>query len=282
MPCSDQSDPVPVNKPPKLSRFNGLDVNTWMRFTKSWFICSPPPRTKEQKSHPATFPAKLAEEHIRFFSRPLETVLDPFSGVGTTAQAAAALNRLGIGIEINPEFHRIATDRLSLSEMHILGDSMNAAPILQMNGVLKVHYILTSPPYWNMLSLSRGGVESVHKEREGEGLNLDYGRIAGNLGDIQDYWEFMEKLCTVFIGLKNVLEKDRYITIIAQNIRIKSGEVVPFVYDLTRMLSFYYTFKGERIWCQDNKKLGCWGWPSEFVTNVHHHYCLNFKNDKRS
>jgi hypothetical protein len=31
---------------------------------------------------------------------------------------------------------------------------------------------------------------------------------------------------------------------------------------------------------QENKPLGCWGWPTEFVTNVHHHYCLNFKNDR--
>ena len=39
-------------------------------------------------------------------------------------------------------------------------------------------------------------------------------------------------------------------------------------------------FKGEKIWCQDNKKLGIWGYPSEFVSNVHHHYCLIFKKPK--
>ena len=33
------------------------------------------------------------------------------------------------------------------------------------------------------------------------------------------------------------------------------------------------------LWLQENKRLGPWGWPTEFVTNVHHHYCLNFKNE---
>ena len=51
------------------------------------------------------------------------------------------------------------------------------------------------------------------------------------------------------------------------------------LWDLARALSATYAFKGERLWVQDNKRLGCWGWPSEFVTNVHHHYCLVFKNE---
>jgi len=68
--------------------------------------------------------------------------------------------------------------------------------------------------------------------------------------------------------------------VVAQNIRVPQGEVIPFAWDLTARLREHYTFKGERIWAQDNKRLGCWGWPSELVTNVHHHYCLNFKHDR--
>jgi len=48
-------------------------------------------------------------------------------------------------------------------------------------------------------------------------------------------------------------------------------------WDLAGELDRFLVFKGERVWCQDNKKLGIWGYPSEFVLNVHHHYCLVFK-----
>jgi hypothetical protein len=39
------------------------------------------------------------------------------------------------------------------------------------------------------------------------------------------------------------------------------------------------SFQGERIWCQDSKKLGIWGYPTVFVPNYHHHYCLIFRRD---
>jgi len=84
------------------------------------------------------------------------------------------------------------------------------------------------------------------------------------------------------IGIDELAHRkgQRYLTVVVQNVRVPGGEVKPLAWDLARRLSEWYTFKGERIWVQDNKPLGCWGWPREFVTNVHHHYCLNFKNDR--
>ena len=40
------------------------------------------------------------------------TVLDPFGGSGTTAQVAAQLNRNAILCELNPEYIKIANQRL--------------------------------------------------------------------------------------------------------------------------------------------------------------------------
>ena len=40
-------------------------------------------------------------------------ILDCFSGSGTTCVAAKELNRRFIGIEIDPEYHKISLDRLN-------------------------------------------------------------------------------------------------------------------------------------------------------------------------
>jgi site-specific DNA-methyltransferase (adenine-specific) len=63
--------------------------------------------------HPAIFPEALAKDHIASWSNPGDVVLDPFSGSGTTCKAAKELNRQWCGIEINPEYVKIAQQRLA-------------------------------------------------------------------------------------------------------------------------------------------------------------------------
>lgn len=266
---------------PRISPVNGLDIRTWMRFTRSWFICNPPPRRKTELRHPAKFPEAVAQSAIEFFTGPGEIVLDPFGGVASTVAAAAAAGRKGIGIEISPEFHSLAAGRTDLGEGRmLLGDARDAVMLLRDAGIERVQYIVTSPPYWDMLRQGRGNVESTHRKRSRAGLKTAYSDHPLDLGNIGDYEEFLKSLSTVLGGLRQVLERGRYLTVVIQNVRVPGGEVKPLAWDLTRLLSEIYTFKGERIWLQENKPLGCWGWPREFVTNVHHHYCLNFKNDR--
>lgn len=56
------------------------------------------------KKHPAVFPLELAEKIIKYYSFNNDVVLDPFSGVGTTAKAAVANDRRFVAIEINPKY----------------------------------------------------------------------------------------------------------------------------------------------------------------------------------
>ena len=64
------------------------------------------------KSHPAIFPEALARDHILSWSNEGDTVLDPFSGSGTTAKMARLMGRRAIGIEVNQEYCDIAVERL--------------------------------------------------------------------------------------------------------------------------------------------------------------------------
>jgi site-specific DNA-methyltransferase (adenine-specific) len=62
--------------------------------------------------HPATFPEKLAEDHILSWSNEGDTILDPMAGSGTTLKMAKKNNRNYIGIEISAEYCKIAEERL--------------------------------------------------------------------------------------------------------------------------------------------------------------------------
>jgi DNA modification methylase len=57
-------------------------------------------------------PADLAKRCILAGSRPGDTILDPFSGAGTTALVADRLQRNAIGIELNPEYSSMSRERV--------------------------------------------------------------------------------------------------------------------------------------------------------------------------
>lgn len=66
------------------------------------------------KIHTAVFPEKLAEFFILSATNEGDTVLDPFSGSGTTAKVCKDNNRNCIGIELNSEYVKIAKERCEL------------------------------------------------------------------------------------------------------------------------------------------------------------------------
>ena len=66
--------------------------------------------------HPAIFPLKLAEDHIKSWSNEGDTVLDPFLGSGTTAIACLNLNREFVGFELDEKYFDIAQKRIADAE----------------------------------------------------------------------------------------------------------------------------------------------------------------------
>lgn len=59
-------------------------------------------------AHFATMPPALAERCILAGSREGDTILDPFSGSGTTGYAATRNGRRYVGIDLNPAYHDLA------------------------------------------------------------------------------------------------------------------------------------------------------------------------------
>ena len=65
------------------------------------------------EAHFATFPEKLIDTCIKAGSKKNDIVLDPFSGAGTTGVVACKLNRIYIGIELNPDYAEMSKNRLA-------------------------------------------------------------------------------------------------------------------------------------------------------------------------
>lgn len=70
------------------------------------------------RSHSAAFPETLPEWFIKLFTTEGDTVLDPFSGSGTTLKVAKTMKRNAIGIEILDEYCEITANRVGLKKIN--------------------------------------------------------------------------------------------------------------------------------------------------------------------
>lgn len=68
---------------------------------------------KDKYHHPTIKPINIIKNIIINSSKEGDIILDCFCGSGTTCVASKELNRKFIGIEIDPEYHKIAVDRLN-------------------------------------------------------------------------------------------------------------------------------------------------------------------------
>jgi DNA modification methylase len=268
------------------NKLNNLDPKTWLKFQKSWFIHNPPPRKKGVIVHPAKFPETMAQEFVEFFTKSGETVLDPMAGTGSTLVAALRAGRNSYGIELNPHYAEIAREIIEQEKAALTATTDTGSLTAEMitgNASLAVDYqlpiidyMLTSPPYWDMLHAK--GAENQKKRRESSALDVVYSDDPNDLGNVRDYEEFLARLVTIYTGLKPLLREKAYLTIIVKNIK-KGGKIYPLAWDIGRELGKVYTLKDEKIWMQDNQRLAPFGLGSAWVSNTFHHYCLQFRND---
>lgn len=91
-----------------LSMLTKEEMQAWMR--SNW---SDIKGESTRNGHPAPYPVTLVERLIRMFSFAGDTVLDPFSGTGSTALASLSCGRNSISNELEPAYHRIAVQRLN-------------------------------------------------------------------------------------------------------------------------------------------------------------------------
>lgn len=258
------------------NKLNDLTGREWIKFSKSWILFNAlHSDLKEEretlgdigKDHPATFSPTMVSEFIQFFTKKGQTVLDPFLGIGSTLVACDRTKREGIGIELSKKYGEMAKKRTS--QKIIIGDARD----IDKFKLPRIDYSITSPPYWNVLNRSTGSFEKTRKKR---GLSTKYSDAKKDLGNIDEYEEFLDTMFDIYEKIYKVLKPGGYITIIVKNVK-QNGQFYPLAWDLAKKLSSLYELKDEKIWIQDKVRLAPYGYPYAWTSNIIHHYCLNFR-----
>jgi DNA modification methylase len=249
-----------------------------------WFVVKPPPREKNVLLHPAKFPEPFIQQFIERFTAPGERVFDPMAGTGSSLIAAAACNRAAYGIELNPAFCDIIQQRFKARRAELpattawrvcAGDAGAAKTYNKLPS--SFHYVITSPPYWDMLRMK--GAETQQKRKQA-GLLQFYSDDKRDLGNMASYEDFLENLVKIYQRVGARLEPGRYMTIIVKNVK-KKGQIFPLAWDLSFRLRKDFALCREQFWCQDDQKLAPFGYRYAWVSNTFHHYCLHFQKPPR-
>jgi len=264
-------------------RANSLDGKTWARCSIS--VWSDIRKSKEELKlkHPALFPAQLVERIIECFLPPDgKTVLDPFCGFGSTIVAARNLGKTGIGLDINPEYVKAARAR---ARRRPVGQKRaparppcrviraNAADVLKHVDPGSVDLVVTSPPYWDVLTRRRSADRKAVR---------NYGESGDDLGRIREYDEFLTALRRVFAEVLLALKPGAYCVVIVMDVR-KRDRFYPLHSDLAAaMQAAGYLWDDLIIWDrrQEYNNFRPLGYPAVFRINKAHEYVLIFQKPR--
>lgn len=286
----ESEDAVAEEKPKTVdprNKLNSLTSTEWIAETVSVWnqrgLGAGHPDAQIERQHPAPFSFTDISRLIRFFTKPGGLVLDPFVGVGSTLKACALEGRRGIGIELIPKYVELTRKRL-LTEVPdaerreaqeiVEGDALTA---LQAIDSETVDFVVTSPPYWNILH------KEDHKalqERKNHGLDTRYSDDARDLGNIPDYESFLQKLTEILRECGRTLRSNKYMAVIVSDFRDKS-KFVMFHADLANALASHKLgLRGLKVLYQRHKRVFPYGYPYAYVPNIHHQYILILQNER--
>lgn len=264
-------------------RANDLDGRTWQRYSIS--VWSDIRKTPEEARlrHPAAFPVALAARLIRCFTtRDDRIILDPFAGTGATLLAAEMLGRVGIGIDVSPQYCELARRRQlpplalegveagagGLGQRRVYCD--DARNLLRYVAPGSVDLCITSPPYWDILL----------RRRTADGKPVrHYGDADADLGKIASYPAFLQALEEVFARVFEALRPGRYCVVVVMDLR-KGGRFYPFHVDVaSRLESIGFEWDDLIVWDRRHEynHLRPLGYPYRFRVNKVHEFVLIFR-----
>lgn len=266
----------------KRNKLNDLTGKEWLKLTASFWLSEKCTDDKDAYKHPAPFLVKDIQKLISLFTKKEMRVLDPFCGSGTTLLASTLLNRYGIGIDLNTEYRDLAIDRLSKKDInefrdfeYFLGDSNDV-----LENLNNIDYIVTSPPYHNILKNKGSGIRKESKKgyRNGSRIGVDYySDLPNDLGNKESYEEFLASFSQIMSKGFNVLNNKKYCSIVVSDFTVDKKEVC-VQGDIVRLMQeIGFEFVGTIALLQNNKPLYPFGYPYAYKINHHHQNIINFR-----
>jgi len=278
-PKSHAAGDGPAKRKTAARRCNSLDGKRWLQNSISvWSDIRKSPEELRLK-HPAMFPVALATRLMEsFLPSGLQTVLDPFAGIGSTLVAAAQLGKQAIGLELSPEFVELAVNRPDgpraagrTAGKAATGKAViynaSATDLLQFVPENSIDMCLTSPPYWDILNQRRTADSKAVRH---------YGNLQNDLGTIADYDDFLSALTNIFADVLRVLKPGAHCCIVVMDLR-KKNRFYPFHSDLaSRLQAIGYEFDDLIIWNRQSEynNLRPLGYPAVFRVNKVHEFVL--------
>lgn len=287
----DGNQPAAIHAEPHVdprNKLNALTSREWIPETVSvWTqrgLGAKHPDASIERQHPAPFSFTDVSRLIRFFSKPGDLVLDPFVGVGSTLKASALEGRRGVGIELNPKYVELTRQRLSAEVRTPTGSAEqvilqgDARELLRKLDGDSVDFVVTSPPYWNILHKED---HKAKQERKSHDLDTRYSNNdPRDLGNIDDYSEFLAELTLMLAECGRVLRNKKYMAVIVSDFRDKSRFVM-FHADLATALAPHkLELRGLKVLYQRHKRIFPYGYPYAYVPNIHHQFILILQNMK--
>jgi DNA modification methylase len=262
------------------NKLNDLTGKEWIKFTCSWFIFNALKEDLKQEKaidatmeeHPATYSPTMIAGFIKFFTKKGQKVLDPFCGIGSTLEACRRTERIGYGIELNPKYYNFILKRTPEFKQNIFNDDCLNIDKLNISGI---DFCISSPPYWDILNRS---THNFKTDREKKNLDINYSESIKDLGNIDDYNLFIDKLKELYLKIYEILNPNAYVVIIIKNVK-KGGKLYPIAWDIAKALSDKYVLKDEKIWIQDKVGLAPYGYPYSWTSNILHHYCIILRKE---
>jgi len=271
------------NQPGKYDErntLNDLDGKEWLLRTRSFWFSENCPLDKSAYNHPAPFMVKDIEKLIGLFTKQGMIVLDPFVGSGTTIIAANNLERIGIGIDLNPDYYDLYLERiknLNINQLcqYIIGDSKE-----KLDNIQQVDYIVTSPPYHNILHNDSKGTRNNsgkdYRMAAREGVEY-YSDASNDLGNFDDYKDFLRAFSEIMTKAYAKLRDNRYASIIISDFTVNKKEVCVQA-DIVRLMEqIGFEFSGTTVLLQNVKPLFPFGYPYAYKINHHHQNIITFR-----
>lgn len=276
---------VNVEKFDPRNTLNDLSGKEWLKHTKSFYFSEKCADDKDAFNHPAPFLIKDIERLIEMFTKKGMTVLDPFMGSGTTAIAAYNLKRKSIGIDLNETYHTLALSRFSKKGMvgdkdyqYIVGNSL-----VEIDRLESVDYIVTSPPYHNILKNDSKGLRkdsSAKGYRSGSRTGVEYySDMENDLGNQETYEDFLNLFSGIMSKCFSKLNNKKYCSIVISDFTVNKKEVCVQADIVDLMEKIGFKFVGTTILLQDNKPLYPFGYPYAYKINHMHQNIITFRKE---
>lgn len=263
-------------------RANDLDGRTWERYSISVWSDIRKSSEEMKLGHPAMFPMELVTRLIRCYTAQRDqVVLDPFLGSGATVVAAEALGKTGIGLDVSRRFCQLARSRVLSGSLNLSNgefdpaagkrlihhdDARNLLKYVEPNSV---DLVVTSPPYWDVLTQERTADYKPVRH---------YGPEDEDLGKIRDYGRFLDELKGVFSLVYQAMRPGKYCIVVVMDLR-KKNRFYPYHSDLARrMEEIGFLFDDIIIWDRRHEynNMRPLGYPYRFRINKAHEYILVF------